>query len=152
MSEKVSRYQAAIAAMDVNTLAEMRHPDYVCTYPQSGEVFRGHENWAAAHLNYAKRFGRNHFDGTQVKGGDQKTKVSTTVSGPLPFQTTPVIQISDTGDLVTLEGRGTWPDGKVYNWVSIMEFRDGLVWRETQYFAEPFPAPDWRAEFTEPPG
>ena len=33
--------------------------------------------------------------------------------------------------------------------VSIMEFRDGKVARETQYFADPFAAPEWRARFRE---
>ncbi len=41
-------------------------------------------------------------------------------------------------------------DGKPVHSVSIMEFADGLVARETQYFADPFPAPSWRASLTEP--
>jgi hypothetical protein len=34
--------------------------------------------------------------------------------------------------------------------VSIMEFTDGFVAHETQYFADPFQAPSWRAELSEP--
>lgn len=34
--------------------------------------------------------------------------------------------------------------------VSIMEFRDGKVARETQYFADRFEAPAWRAPWREP--
>jgi hypothetical protein len=34
--------------------------------------------------------------------------------------------------------------------VSIMEFSDDLVTLETQYFADPFQAPAWRAALTEP--
>jgi hypothetical protein len=30
-----------------------------------------------------------------------------------------------------------------------MEFRDGKVAHETQYFAEPFKAPAWRAQWVE---
>jgi len=33
--------------------------------------------------------------------------------------------------------------------VSIMEFRDGKVTRETQYFADPFGPPAWRAQWVE---
>jgi hypothetical protein len=33
--------------------------------------------------------------------------------------------------------------------VSIMEFRDGKVIHETQYFADPFEAPDWRSQWVE---
>ena len=38
-------------------------------------------------------------------------------------------------------------DGQHTNVVSIMEFRDGKVFHETQYFAEPFRAPAWRAKW-----
>jgi hypothetical protein len=40
-------------------------------------------------------------------------------------------------------------DGKPSYTVSIMEFRGDKVARETQYFAEPFPAPAWRAQWVE---
>jgi hypothetical protein len=40
-------------------------------------------------------------------------------------------------------------DGKPSYTVSIMEFRDDKVARETQYFADPFPAPAWRAQWVE---
>ena len=33
--------------------------------------------------------------------------------------------------------------------VSIMEFRDGKVAHETQYFADPFEPPAWRAQWVE---
>ena len=33
--------------------------------------------------------------------------------------------------------------------VSIMEFRDGKVARETQYFADPFEPPAWRTQWVE---
>jgi len=34
--------------------------------------------------------------------------------------------------------------------VSVMEITDGLVTHETQYFADPFEAPSWRAALAEP--
>ena len=40
-------------------------------------------------------------------------------------------------------------DGTPVHVVSIMEFRDGSVARETHYFADPFEAPEWRAEWVE---
>jgi hypothetical protein len=47
-------------------------------------------------------------------------------------------------------------DGVPSHSVSIMEFSDGLVDHETQYFADPFDAPPWRAALAErtpdPPG
>ncbi len=40
-------------------------------------------------------------------------------------------------------------DGKPSYTVSIMEFRGDKVWRETQYFADPFAAPASRARWVE---
>jgi hypothetical protein len=40
-------------------------------------------------------------------------------------------------------------DGKPSYTVSIMEFRDDKVARETQYFADPFVAPAWCAQWVE---
>ena len=40
-------------------------------------------------------------------------------------------------------------DGKPSYTVSIMEFREGRVERETQYFADPFEAGAWRAQWVE---
>jgi hypothetical protein len=33
--------------------------------------------------------------------------------------------------------------------VSIMEFRNGKVVHETQYFADPFEAPPWRSQWVQ---
>jgi len=149
MRERVRRYQEAMLDLDAATLAELRHPEYKCFYPQSGECFVGHDNWAAAHNDYRSRFRAAHIQDLKLKGGEQRAQVST-VPSIMPFGSNPIVNVSDTGDLVVLEGQGLWPDGKAYNWVLILEYRDGLVWHETQYFAEPFEAPQWRAEFTEP--
>jgi hypothetical protein len=40
-------------------------------------------------------------------------------------------------------------DGNPTCTVSIMEFRDDKIARETQYFADPFSAPVWRAQWVE---
>jgi hypothetical protein len=40
-------------------------------------------------------------------------------------------------------------EGKRAYTVSMMEFRDGKVSHETQYFADPFDAPAWRAQWVE---
>jgi hypothetical protein len=33
--------------------------------------------------------------------------------------------------------------------VSIVELKDGKMWRDTRYYAEPFEAPEWRAQWVE---
>src|ERR1700680_1579061 len=52
------------------------------------------------------------------------------------------------GDLWITEFILTY-DGKPSYTVSIMEFRDDKVARETQYFADPFVAPAWPAQWVE---
>src|ERR1700751_6062657 len=59
-----------------------------------------------------------------------------------------VRRITGGGDLWVTEFILTY-DGKPSYTVSIMEFRDDKVARETQYFADPFVAPAWRAQLVE---
>ena len=59
-----------------------------------------------------------------------------------------VRRIMGHGDLWVTEYILTY-DGKPSYTVSIMEFRDGKVARETQYFADPFEAAAWRAQWVE---
>jgi hypothetical protein len=39
--------------------------------------------------------------------------------------------------------------GQVFTVVLIIELRDGKMWRDTRYYAEPFEAPEWRAQLVE---
>ena len=34
---------------------------------------------------------------------------------------------------------------QTFHYVSIVELKDGKMWRDTRYYAEPFDAPEWRA-------
>jgi hypothetical protein len=159
MSERVQKYREAYSTMDFEALAMLRHPDFQCYYPQSGERYLSHQDWVEAHRNYQERFAAEgagdqlppigevyDLDRAAVKGGERKVEVTTTVT-PFFMAGPPIVQVSDTGDLVVMEGEGTWPDGKVYKWVWIIEYRDHLVWRQTEYYAEPFDPPIWRAPF-----
>ena len=60
-----------------------------------------------------------------------------------------VHRIMGSGDLWVSECVITY-DGAPTNSISIMEITDGLVTHETQYFADPFPAPPGRAALAEP--
>jgi hypothetical protein len=59
-----------------------------------------------------------------------------------------VQRIVGSGDLWVTEFILTY-DGKPSYTVSIMEFQANKVARETQYFADPFEAPAWRAQWVE---
>ena len=60
-----------------------------------------------------------------------------------------VVRIRGGGDLWVSEVVITY-DGAPTDAVSIMEFTGDLVAHETQYFADPFQAPAWRAALAEP--
>ena len=39
--------------------------------------------------------------------------------------------------------------GEVVDMVMILELKDGKIWRDRCYYAEPFEAPEWRAQWVE---
>jgi hypothetical protein len=53
------------------------------------------------------------------------------------------------GDVFVIEGTTDYGDGVPVSYVGIGEVRDGKVARMTEYFANPFEAPAWRADFVE---
>jgi hypothetical protein len=53
------------------------------------------------------------------------------------------------GDTFIIEGTIDYGDGIPVSYVGIGEIRDGKVRKMTEYFANPFEAPAWRADFVE---
>jgi hypothetical protein len=53
------------------------------------------------------------------------------------------------GDVFVVEGTIDYGDGIPVSYVGIGEVRDGKVAKMTEYFANPFEAPAWRADFVE---
>jgi hypothetical protein len=51
--------------------------------------------------------------------------------------------------LWVVEGVNEYGSGQVFTVVAIIELRDGKMWRDTRYYAEPFEAPRWRAKWVE---
>ena len=62
-----------------------------------------------------------------------------------------VIRILGSGNLWITEYTITYQSRPAYT-VSIMEFGNGKVVHETQYFADPFEAPAWRAKWVQQVG
>ena len=115
----IDRHWAASAAGDQAAEHQIYHEDAICAYPQSGEIIRGRRNLEALRSHHPDR--------------------------PSGFA---VRRITGEGDLWVTEYVIEY-DSKAAYTVSIMEFRDGKVARETQYFADPFEAPAWRAKWVE---
>ena len=95
------------------------HPDYVQEWPQSGERIRGMENALAINQNYPD------------------------------FPNMNTRRVTASGDVVTAELTLRYPQGGTFYGVSIFEFEDGKIVKETDYFAQPFEAPDWRSKWVE---
>jgi ketosteroid isomerase-like protein len=103
--------------------ADAEHDIYadnaVCEYPQSGERILGRVNLQAL---------RSHHPGK-----------------PSGFK---VMRIVGKGDFWVTEYIIIYQGRSAYT-VSIMEFDNGKVGHETQYFADPFEAPAWRSQWVQ---
>jgi ketosteroid isomerase-like protein len=110
----------ALEAGDWDTAAGLLHEDFVQEWPQSGERIVGRDNAIAINQNFP--------------GGLPTMRFRRTLTG---------------GDLAVLELELTYADGSRYLGVSVLELRDGKLAKETDYFAQPFQAPQWRAQWVE---
>jgi SnoaL-like domain len=114
-------FQRLRSAMDPDLEYRYRHEDYLLEMPQSGE-----------------RMTR-----------DDLRRLQTT----FPGGKAPNIQlrrVTGSGDVWVGESVIHYADGSVFYGVSRVEFRDGKIWRETRYYAEPFEVPSWRASWSKP--
>lgn len=139
--ECVSRYGAASAANDVETLAALRHPDWSVSWPQSGERVHSNEAFAEIIANYP--------------GGAPKIEITRTVGAEDRWVLTAgntMMRVAGSGDFWWSESRVSYPGGEEYVVIDLIELRDGLVHRETMYWAAPFEAPAWRAPWVEREG
>jgi ketosteroid isomerase-like protein len=118
-------------------LADVTDAEVIQEWPQSGERIRGRENILALLENYP---GLPDASVQAVRGAEDKW-VLTPSWTPL--------RITGTGDHYTVEGRVAYPNGEVWNFVDVMEFRDGKLIKLTEYFAPPSPAAEWRARWVE---
>jgi ketosteroid isomerase-like protein len=116
----VGRLIATLNAKDVAGMDDVFHEDAVMEWPQSGE---------------------------RIIGGDNRRGVYHA------FPNLPTItprRMTGDDDLVVAEATLDYGEGAVYQCVFIFELRDGKIAKETAYWAQPFPAPEWRAGWVEP--
>src|SRR5947208_13030974 len=116
----IDRHWAASAAGDQVGEHEIYQDNVVCEYPQSGEIIRGRRNLQALRSHHPDK--------------------------PSEFT---VRRIVGEGDLWVSEYVINYGGKRAFT-VSVMEFRDGKVSRETQYFDDPFEPPACRAEWVAP--
>jgi len=138
--EIVTRYGAALAAHDMAALAALRHPDWTVYWPQSGELVHSTQAFAEIIENYPG--GAPTIEITRTVGAEDQWVVT---AGNTPMR------VAGSGDFWWSEWRIEYPNGEAYVVVDLIELRDGLVHRETTYWAAPFDAPAWRAPWVDRP-
>jgi len=109
----------ASAAGDAQAEHDIYDDDAVCDYPQSGERILGRKNIQALRTHHPDR--------------------------PSGFA---VRRMLGSGDVWVTEYTISYQSRSTYT-VSIMEFRNGKVVHETQYFADSFTAPAWRSQWVQ---
>ncbi len=117
LREALNAHWRASASGDFDAEHAIYADDAICDYPQSGERIHGRTNLQAL---------RSHHP-----------------AGPSGFD---VKRIQGNGNLWVTEYTIAYTQQTSYV-VSIMEFHDGKVVHETQYFSDPFQAPDWRRQW-----
>ena len=114
------RLTSLMEDLDPEAEYEWRHEDFVADMPQSNERIVGRENMRELQRAF-------------------------------PPETMPKFtlrRITGGGDVYTVEATGDY-GGQIFHVAMVVEFRDGKILRETRYYAEPFPAPEWRAQWVE---
>ena len=126
MDEMKTAYEQAVQSGDFqqmgDSLQKFAGDDFVDEWPQSGE-----------RLNIAalRKMGESYRGAT---GTRPSFKYKRMLTG---------------GDVFVVEGTIDYGDGVPVRYVGVGEVRDGKVARMTEYFANPFEAPAWRAPFVE---
>jgi SnoaL-like domain len=103
----------------------VRHEDYVLKMPQSGERIRGRENMRAFQESYS------------------------TSSLSDPMRRIRVRRVLVREGLWVVKGVTDYGGAPALDVVMICELRDGKIWRDRWYFAEPFEVSEWRARWVE---
>ena len=123
LTDNESTARALVTAMnagDLGALNEIFTEDVVLEWPQSNERIVGNANR------------REIYD---------RFPALPTIANP---------RVVGEGDLLVLEADLDYGDGNTYQTVFVFQMRDGLISRETAYWAQPFPAAEWRADWVEP--
>jgi ketosteroid isomerase-like protein len=83
--------------------------------------------------------------GERIIGRENMRSMQEMYPGPPSIE---LRRLVGSGDVWVVEARSDY-DGRIYRAVIIVEFRDGKIVRETRYYADPFEAPEWRAQLVE---
>jgi hypothetical protein len=111
--------EALMADLGAESGYEVRHEDFVMEMPQSGELIKGRERMREFQAAFGGAAPAMRLRRVMVREGLWVAEV-----------------LSDYG-------------GQEVHYVSIVELKDGKMWRDTRYYAEPLEAPEWHAQWFE---
>lgn len=118
--EIIEQFWRAMEGNDFYKAAELLHDDFTLEWPQSGERIRGRENFAKLNTAYPTQ-GTWHF-----------TINSIVAEGNV------VVSDVSVKDGVRLDRA-----------ITFSTIRDGKIWKQVEFWPEPFEAPEWRAQWVE---
>jgi hypothetical protein len=125
-SALIERFRKAAETGDFAQLApllmELSSDDFVEEWPQSGE-----------------RIPKRNFERLGESYAGQTGTSPTFKLG----------NIRDGGDHVVVDGLIDYGNGETAHYVGISDVKDGKISKMTEYFAAPFPAPEWRKPYVE---
>jgi hypothetical protein len=126
MSELAAKFTDVLKAGDFGQLSQLIQEsatdDFVTEWPQSGERLS-----KTATIKMSESY-------PEMSGTSPKFEYKRMLGG---------------GDVFVIEATIDYGDGVPVSYVGIGELRDGKVAKMTEYFANPFEAPAWRADFVE---
>lgn len=118
--EIIEQFWQVMEGNDFYKAAELLHDDFTLEWNQSGERIRGRENFAKLNTAYPTQ-GVWHFT---------------------------INSIVTEGDLVVSDVSVT--DGiRTDRVITFSTVRDGKIWKQVEFWPEPFEAPEWRAQWVE---
>jgi hypothetical protein len=138
--ETVERFVRAIEEQDFDAQAALLADDAIQDMPQSGERIRGKANWLAILRNYPGGVGTIDRAGSRLVGSEDQWVLTPSFN---------VMRIEGSGNVYTYAGTVTYGNGETWDMVTIVELRAGKVAKATAWYAAPFEAPEWRAQWVE---
>jgi hypothetical protein len=118
--QRIEHFWQTMNANDWHAVGALLHDDHLLVYPQSGERFRGRENFIALNFQYP-------------------------AAGAWRFTVHRLIA----AETEAVTDAGVTDSVRAHRVIPYFEFRDGLIWRMTEYWPDPFAAAPRRAHLVE---
>lgn len=116
----IEQFWKTMESNNFHAVAELLHDEFTLEWHQSRELIRGRDNFAKINTAYPSN-GKWHFN---------------------------INSIVAEGDIVVTDVSVT--DGVVKDRViTFSTIRDGKIWKQVEFWPEPFEAPEWRSQWVE---